>query len=89
MVLGFIHKTEIVSAFFAASSDKVKSSNFGKTKDTEKNKDTKKDDKTKDNQTDQNETQKGAGSRSWAGRPDTGKSTNRSDTGKSTYDSRK
>lgn len=45
-------------SFFAASSDKVKSSNFGKTKDTEKNKDTKKDDKTKDNQTDQNETQK-------------------------------
>lgn len=45
-------------SFFAASSDKVKSSNFGKTKDMEKNKDTKKDDKTKDNQTDQNETQK-------------------------------
>ena len=40
-------------SFFAASSDKVKSSNFGKTKDTEKNKDTKKDDKTKDNQADQ------------------------------------
>lgn len=45
-------------SFFAASSDKVKSSNFGKTKDTEKNNDTKKDDKTKENQTDQNETQK-------------------------------
>lgn len=50
-------KNYCVSIFHTAQIHKVKSSNFGKTKDTKKKSNAKKEDKAKENHTDQNETQ--------------------------------